>query len=172
MPVSGRRTAEGELPRRTRLCPIEGFDRAQPTRPGYWPRELADRLFAAAGLDPEYTCESDEPGATGDLIGAGLGVGLVPAFSRGVTHIPAVWLRLDAPDCHRTLSLVWRESAYLSVAAQRLSDFAAGYFGRLWGGRRSARPEKVSRSATAAGSPAAAARSTSSCTRRRPGCCP
>ncbi|SEF26679.1 DNA-binding transcriptional regulator, LysR family [Amycolatopsis pretoriensis] len=98
------------------------------TRPGYWPRELADRLFAAAGLRPEYTCESDEPGATGDLIGAGLGIGLVPAYSRGVTHIPGVWLHVDAPDCHRTLNLVWRADAYLSVAAQRLSDFAAEYF--------------------------------------------
>ncbi|MCR6481704.1 LysR family transcriptional regulator [Amycolatopsis sp. OK19-0408] len=101
------------------------------TRPGYWPRELADRLFAAAGLRPYYTCESDEPGATGDLISAGLGIGLVPAFSRSVTHIPGVWLHLDVPDCHRILNLVWREDAYLSVAARRLSDFAAGHFGRL-----------------------------------------
>ncbi|MFJ7212592.1 LysR family transcriptional regulator [Amycolatopsis sp. NPDC098790] len=100
------------------------------TRPGYWPRELADRLFAAAGLRPEYTCESDEPGATGDLIGAGLGIGLVPAYSRSATHIPGVWLHVDAPGCHRTLNLVWRADAYLSVAAERLSGFAAEYFGR------------------------------------------
>ncbi|SFW66921.1 LysR substrate-binding domain-containing protein [Amycolatopsis australiensis] len=90
------------------------------TRPGYWPHELADRLFAAAGIRPEYACESDEPGTTGDLIGAGLGIGLVPAYSRGATHIPGVWLHVDAPDCHRTLSLVRRQDAYLSVAARRL----------------------------------------------------
>lgn len=100
------------------------------TRPGYWPRELADRLFAEAGLRPEYTCESDEPGATGDLIGAGLGVGLVPAFSRSATHIAGVWLQLDVPDCHRTLNLVWRADAYFPLAAQRLSDFASDYFHR------------------------------------------
>lgn len=28
------------------------------------------------------------------------------------------WLRLDAPDCHRTLTLVWRQNAYLSPAAR------------------------------------------------------
>jgi DNA-binding transcriptional LysR family regulator len=102
------------------------------TRPGYWPRELADRLFAAAGLRPKYTCESDEPGATGDLIGAGLGIGLVPGFSRRVaTAARGAWLYLDAPDCYRSLTLVWRADAYFSTAAQRLSDFARDYFHRM-----------------------------------------
>ncbi|MBB5958500.1 DNA-binding transcriptional LysR family regulator [Saccharothrix tamanrassetensis] len=102
------------------------------TRPGYWPRELCDRLFAEAGLRPQYTCESDEPGATGDLIGAGLGVGLVPEFSRRtITHAPAAWLRLDVPDCHRSLTLVWRKDTYLSAAARRLTDFARDYFRSL-----------------------------------------
>jgi DNA-binding transcriptional LysR family regulator len=103
------------------------------TRPGYWPRELADRLFAAAGLrPPEYSCESDEPGATGDLISAGLGVGLIPGYARRVaTHTPGSWLHLDAPDCYRSLSLVWRADTYFSVAAQRLADFASDYFDRL-----------------------------------------
>ncbi|WP_020669124.1 LysR family transcriptional regulator [Amycolatopsis nigrescens] len=102
------------------------------TRPGYWPRELADRLFAAAGLQPDYTCESDEPGVTGDLIGAGLGVGLVPALSRhSALHTPVSWMRLDAPDCYRSLTLVWRADTYSSVAAQRLTEFAGEYFHRL-----------------------------------------
>ena len=102
------------------------------TRPGYWPRELTDRLFAAAGLQPEYVCESDEPGATGYLISAGLGVGLVPAFSRSAsTYLPGAWMHLDVPDCHRVLTLVWRADTYFSAAAQRLTDFASDYFRRL-----------------------------------------
>jgi DNA-binding transcriptional LysR family regulator len=101
------------------------------TRPGYWPRELADRLFAAAGLRPEYVCESDEPGATGYLISAGLGVGFVPEYSRhAATHVPGSWLYLDVPDCHRVLTLVWRADAYFSAAAQRLTEFASDYFRR------------------------------------------
>lgn len=102
------------------------------TRPGYWPRELTDRLFAAAGRQPEYVCESDEPGATGYLISAGLGVGLVPEYSlRAAGQVPGSWLRLDVPDCHRVLTLVWRADTYLSAAARRLTDFASEYFQRL-----------------------------------------
>lgn len=117
--------------KRVRLEDIAG-EQFVTTRPGYWPRELTDRLFAAAGLRPEYVCESDEPGATGALIGAGLGVGLVPEFSRRASaHAPVAWLHLDVPDCHRRLSLVWRADTYFSAAAQRLTDFASDYFHRL-----------------------------------------
>ncbi len=102
------------------------------TRPGYWPRELTDRLFAAAGLQPEYVCESDEPGATGYLISAGLGVGLVPAYSRSTSaHLPGAWMSLDVPDSHRVLTLVRRADTYFSAAAQRLTDFAGEYFRSL-----------------------------------------
>jgi DNA-binding transcriptional LysR family regulator len=102
------------------------------TRPGYWPRELTDRLFAAAGLRPEYVCESDEPGATGYLISAGLGVGFVPEYaSRATTGLPGSWTQLDVPDCHRVLTLVWRADTYFSAAAQRLADFASDYFAGL-----------------------------------------
>lgn len=95
-------------------------------RTGYWPRGLLDRLFAATGLRPLIACESDEPGATGDLIGAGLGIGLVPAGSRrAAPRTPVSWLRVDDPGCERVLSLVWRTDTYLSAAAQRLRDRAA-----------------------------------------------
>ncbi|MBN6033659.1 LysR family transcriptional regulator [Amycolatopsis sp. 195334CR] len=103
------------------------------TRPGYWPRALADRLFAEAGVDPLYTCESDEPGATGELISSGLGIGLVPGMSRRVaTHMPGSFLRLDVPDCHRVLTVAWRGDTYSSAAAQRLTEFAVGYFHRVF----------------------------------------
>jgi DNA-binding transcriptional LysR family regulator len=101
------------------------------TRPGHWPRALLDRLFAD-GPRPEIVCESDEPGTTGDLIGAGLGIGLVPAFSRRApTRAPGAWVHLDAPGCERVLTLVWREDAYLSQAAQRFSELAVSWFRAL-----------------------------------------
>jgi DNA-binding transcriptional LysR family regulator len=46
---------------------------------------------------------------------------------------PVGWLRLDAPSCRRTLSLVWRADSYLSAAARALAEFAVGYF-RTWRG--------------------------------------
>ncbi|MCE0446314.1 LysR substrate-binding domain-containing protein [Streptomyces tricolor] len=65
-------------------------------------------------------CRGDEAAATPGLIGAGLGIGLMPAVARRALGDdgPVTWLRLDAPDCHRTLTLVWRKDAYLSPAAR------------------------------------------------------
>jgi DNA-binding transcriptional LysR family regulator len=53
----------------------------------------------------------------------------MPAVARRLAPDPPVgWLHLDAPDCRRTLSLVWRVDAYLSAAARALTEFAAGHF--------------------------------------------
>ncbi|MEU2712147.1 LysR substrate-binding domain-containing protein [Streptomyces sp. NPDC007205] len=93
------------------------------TRHG-WQRALLDRLFASEGLTPVLSCEGDEPGASGDLISAGLGIGLIPAMSRQVgTRIPLAWVHVDAPDCHRVLSLVWNRETHLSEAARRFREF-------------------------------------------------
>jgi len=104
------------------------------TRPGYWQRALTDRLFADAGTEPVIVCEGDEPYAIRGLISAGIGIGLMPAMARRLAADPPVaWLHLDAPGCRRTLSLVWRDDAYLPAAARALSEFAVGYF-RTWRG--------------------------------------
>jgi len=96
------------------------------TRPGYWQRALADRLFADAGLQPAIVCEGDEPYAIRALISAGVGIGLLPSVARKTAEHPRVaWVHLDAAGCRRTLSLVWRENAYLSAAARAFTTFAA-----------------------------------------------
>jgi DNA-binding transcriptional LysR family regulator len=95
------------------------------TRPGYWQRALADRVFAAAGIQPAIVCEGDEPYAIRALISAGMGIGLLPAVARRTAeHPPVAWLHLDAAGCRRTLSLVWRADAYRSVAARAFAAFA------------------------------------------------
>ncbi|MFG2223093.1 LysR family transcriptional regulator [Streptomyces sp. NPDC048644] len=99
------------------------------TRQGHWQRALLDRLFAGIGCRPLIACEGDEPGATHPLVAAGLGVGLLPAVSRaGVAHTSLSLVRLDAPDCVRTLSLVHRADTYLSVAAARFAELAVAHF--------------------------------------------
>ncbi|RJL33602.1 LysR family transcriptional regulator [Bailinhaonella thermotolerans] len=88
-------------------------------REGHWARRLLDRLFAARGLTPKIVCESDEHSAIAELIGAGLGVGLVPAFARrSSVRPPAVWLAVDSPDCRRGVTLHWSADAHLSPAAR------------------------------------------------------
>ncbi|MGW3008811.1 LysR family transcriptional regulator [Streptomyces sp. NPDC001219] len=99
------------------------------TRPGHWQRELLERLFAGAGRRPVISCEGDEPGATHFLVAAGLGIGLMPALARAeLASVPLAWLRLDAPGCERTLSLVRREDGYLATAAARFRDLAVAHF--------------------------------------------
>ncbi|MGW6024748.1 LysR family transcriptional regulator [Streptomyces sp. NPDC055099] len=96
------------------------------TRPGHWQRALLDRLFAAEGLTPVLSCEGDEPGASQDMISAGLGIGLIPAMSRraGTAAVVRVaWVRLDAPGCERVLTLVWGRDSYLSEAALKFREF-------------------------------------------------
>ncbi|MCX4659617.1 LysR family transcriptional regulator [Streptomyces uncialis] len=96
------------------------------TRPGHWQRALLDRMFASEGLTPLLSCEGDEPGASQDMISAGLGIGLIPAISRRVgteTHVPVAWVHMVAPDCHRVLTLVWNRDTYLSDAALKFREF-------------------------------------------------
>lgn len=88
-------------------------------RRGHWLRRLLDRLFAARGRTPKIVCESDEPSAIADLIGAGLGIGLVPSIARrSITRAPLVWIAVDSPDCRRALTLFWGADNHLSTAAR------------------------------------------------------
>ncbi|WP_433256709.1 LysR family transcriptional regulator [Streptosporangium sp. CA-135522] len=88
-------------------------------RQGHWLRRLLDRLFAARGLTPKIVCESDEPAAIAELISAGLGIGLVPAFARrSATRAPLAWVAVDSPDCHRRVTLHWDADSRLSTAAR------------------------------------------------------
>ncbi|SIQ80203.1 transcriptional regulator [Micromonospora avicenniae] len=88
-------------------------------REGHWLRRLLDRLFAARDLSPKIVCESDEHSAIADLISAGLGIGLAPAFARrSVTRAPVAWIPVDSPDCRRTVTLYWGADNHLSTAAR------------------------------------------------------
>ncbi|MEV0258173.1 LysR substrate-binding domain-containing protein [Streptomyces sp. NPDC050732] len=96
------------------------------TRVGQWQRTLLDRLFASEGLTPMISCEGDEPGASQDMISAGLGIGLIPAISRQAgtdSQVPVAWVHLNAPDCSRVLTLVWSRDTYLSDAAVKFREF-------------------------------------------------
>ncbi|NUT46944.1 MAG: LysR family transcriptional regulator [Saccharothrix sp.] len=97
-------------------------------RKGHWLRGLLDRLFAARDLTPRIVCESDEHGAIADLIGAGLGIGLVPAFARrAAARVPGAWLPVDGPDCRRRVTLHWSADGHLSAAARLMRDTLTGW---------------------------------------------
>ncbi|MFD8380963.1 LysR substrate-binding domain-containing protein [Streptomyces sp. NPDC059679] len=88
-------------------------------RKGHWLRRLLDRLFAARDLTPKIVCESDEHSAIADLISAGLGIGLAPAFARrSATRAPVAWIPVDSPDCRRTVTLDWGVGSHLPTAVR------------------------------------------------------
>jgi DNA-binding transcriptional LysR family regulator len=90
-------------------------------RPGHWQRRLLDRVFAARGRTPRIVCEVDELSAIASLIAAGLGIGLVPGFARGLeVTIPVTWVAVDSPDCRRTVTLYWGGDSHLPGAARLL----------------------------------------------------
>jgi DNA-binding transcriptional LysR family regulator len=114
--------------RRVEVAELVGEPFVTP-RPGYWQRALADRLLAHTGVPLNVVCEGEEPAAIRGLIGAGVGIGLLPAVARRAASDPPVaWVHLQADGCRRTLSIVWREDAYLSAAARSFRDFAIGHF--------------------------------------------
>ncbi|MFE4871601.1 LysR family transcriptional regulator [Streptomyces sp. NPDC056682] len=96
------------------------------TRPGHWQRALLERLFTSEGLTPLVSCEGDEPGASQDMINAGLGIGLIPTMSRLAgteARAQVAWVHVNAPDCHRILTLVWNRETHLSDAALKFREF-------------------------------------------------
>ena len=97
-------------------------------REGHWLRRLLDRLFAARHLTPKIVCESDEHSAIGDLIRAGLGIGLVPAFAgRNAPPAAGAWISVDSPDCRRTVTLYWNADSHLSTAARLMRTTIASW---------------------------------------------
>ncbi|MGX4734579.1 LysR family transcriptional regulator [Kitasatospora griseola] len=97
-------------------------------RPGHWNRRLLDHLFTTLGHPPRIICESDELAAIADLIGSGLGVGLIPAVGRRTAaRLPLAVLPVNAAACRRTLTLHWSESARLSPAATLMHATLVGW---------------------------------------------
>ncbi|MEV5573419.1 LysR substrate-binding domain-containing protein [Spirillospora sp. NPDC052269] len=87
---------------------------------GHWQRRLLDRLFAARDLTPRIVCEGDEVGAIAELIRAGLGIALVPAFARrfATEEMPIAWIGVDSPECRRTMTLYWGAGHHPSSAVR------------------------------------------------------
>lgn len=95
---------------------------------GFGFRSLVDELFAAAGAVPRPAFESGDLATIEGLVGAGLGVALVPeqfAGSSGTVGVP-----LAAGGAERVVGLTWRTDRTPAPAAARLLEFlrSAGPF--------------------------------------------
>jgi LysR family transcriptional activator of glutamate synthase operon len=102
--------------RRCRLAEVAGEDFVT-IPPGFGFRALVDDLFATAGVAPRIAFEIGDLATIAGLVGAGLGVALVPEQFAGASG--TVKIELTSPTAQRVVGLTWRSDRTLSPAAAR-----------------------------------------------------
>jgi DNA-binding transcriptional LysR family regulator len=97
------------------------------------PRDVAllEGLVRGHGAEPRVIFRSDDNGAVQGMVGAGLGVALVPALAVDRRDPSVVALPLDDAVPPRVLCLVWHRDRYRSPAARAFTDAAVDLCRRL-----------------------------------------
>jgi DNA-binding transcriptional LysR family regulator len=103
--------------------------------PGYGMRQIADDLCAAAGFIPRLAFEGEEVDTVRGLVGAGLGVALLPATAPGRGGRGVVGVPIREPRASRTVGLVWMAGRPSPPPAAAFREFALRYRGRLFRSR-------------------------------------
>ncbi|GAA1647465.1 LysR family transcriptional regulator [Actinoplanes couchii] len=108
--------------RRVRLTEVAGEDFVT-IPPGFGFRAVVDDLFAAAGAAPRIALEIGDLATIEGLVGAGLGVALVPEQFAGATG--TIGVGLAGPGVQRVVGLTWRTDRPLGPAAERFRSIVA-----------------------------------------------
>ena len=88
---------------------------------GFGFRRLVDELFAAAGVAPRVSFESGDLATIEGIVGAGLGVALLPDQFAGASN--TVGIPVAASGAERVVGLTWRTDRVLAPPAARLLAF-------------------------------------------------
>jgi len=99
--------------------------------PGYGLRVIAEELCRAAGFSPRVAFEGEEAATVGGLVGAGLGVALLPATAPLLADPAIVGVPVTAPKSVRTVGLAWPADRPATRPAAAFREFALRYEGRL-----------------------------------------
>jgi DNA-binding transcriptional LysR family regulator len=99
--------------------------------PGYGLRAITDALCREAGFEPRIAFEGEEADTARGLVGAGLGVSLLPATASSLADLSVVPIRITAPKAARTIGIAWPADRPLTAPAATFRDFALTYAGRL-----------------------------------------
>jgi len=92
--------------------------------PGYGLRTITDDLCRAAGFEPRITFEGEEADTARGLVGAGLGVSLLPTTTSSLADPAVVALRITVPKAARTVGIAWPDDHPLTAPAAAFRDFA------------------------------------------------
>lgn len=90
---------------------------------GFGMRRILDELCAADDFRPDITFETTELGTIAGLVGAGLGVAVMPIEDTGPLAPGVVLVPLAGAQTTREIVLVWRRDRPLVGAAARFRDF-------------------------------------------------
>jgi DNA-binding transcriptional LysR family regulator len=99
--------------------------------PGYGLRAITDTMCREAGFAPRIAFEGEEVGTARGLVGAGLGVSLLPATASSLADPSVVPVRITTPKAARTIGIAWPANRPLTAPAAAFRDFALTYAGRL-----------------------------------------
>jgi DNA-binding transcriptional LysR family regulator len=99
--------------------------------PGYGLRAITDALCREAGFEPSIAFEGEEADTARGLVGAGLGVSLLPATTSSLADPSVVPIRITTPKAARTIGIAWPADRPLTAPAATFRDFALTYAGRL-----------------------------------------
>lgn len=89
---------------------------------GFGMRRILDELCAAADFHPDITFETTELGTIAGLVGAGLGVAVMPIEDTGPLASGVVLVPLAGAQTTREIVLIWRRDRPLAGAAARFRD--------------------------------------------------
>ena len=92
-------------------------------------RIITDELCAAAGFAPRIVFEGEQVATIRGLIGAGLGVALLPVDLESDPAVTAI--RITRPKAARTVCLTWMTDRELPPPATAFRDFVLRYRGQL-----------------------------------------
>jgi LysR family transcriptional activator of glutamate synthase operon len=97
-------------------------------------RTLTERLCRQAGFTPRVEFESSDLGTVEGLVGAGLGVAVLPIWSGQRVDRPPASIPLADRDASRDIGLVWRTAVELSAPARVFRDYVVERGGAGGGG--------------------------------------
>ncbi|MGH3247373.1 MAG: LysR family transcriptional regulator [Trebonia sp.] len=98
---------------------------------GYGLRAITDAMCHEAGFEPKIAFEGEEADTARGLVGAGLGVSLLPTTASSLADASVIPVRITTPKAARTVGIAWPVDRPLTAPAATFRDFALTYAGRL-----------------------------------------
>jgi LysR family transcriptional regulator, transcription activator of glutamate synthase operon len=95
-------------------------------------RELSDRLCREAGFSPAVAFEADDVATVRALVGAGLGIAILPALHQPVASGGPATLAIAAQDAARPVGLAWIAGRQLPALAEAFRDWLISSAPRGW----------------------------------------